>query len=416
MNLDNIELIEPISDGTIDNSPPEGVDPDLWKMWNDEEAVKKDKFLWQLKRGIQGHNIGHDNGMPNLSKHIHGTHKARYYLIGGESGCFKTTLTDFMFVFKSWESAKKRGTPIKIYYWSFEIGKIEKMFRWCSYIIYIKHGIQLPSSYLQAQQATLTDKKHINMILQAYAIVTEMMKDIVIIEDICHPTKIFEAMVEEHFAKHGTVERTKVPVEELKKNPNKKGYVKGYTENDPDLVTISIIDHLALVGHELSLGTKDLMDKMSKYNIVLRNLFYCTPVDIQQFSTDMMSTYRGTFGKKTEGSITPSRLDFGDSKATYRNADIVLGAVKPQNDMKMFHGYNLDPDEGLGDYFVAWYLMKHRYGAANRMIPLFVDPIVGIPFDLPLDNNDFSMQEWYQKAQQIDKICQTFSPKPGNQS
>lgn len=408
----NDELITDIEDGTLDNSPPEGVDETLWKQWMDEEELKKDKFLYQLKRGMQGHNVGLDNGLVNINKYIHGTHKARYYLLGGESGSYKTTLADFVFVLKAWESAKKLSRKIKIKYFSFEIGKVEKLYKWCSYYIFIKFGVQLSSDYLQGRiNGVLVTKEHSHMILVAYALVQELLKDVEIIEDTLHPTKIFEAMVEEHFAKNGKVERTVVPADELKKNPNKKGYVKGYTENDPDLITIMVVDHLALVGHEMGLGTKDLMDKMSKYAIVLRNLFYCTPVIVQQFSTDMMAAYRGNYGKKTAASIAPSRLDFGDSKATYRDADVILGGVKPQNEMSDFIGYNIGPD-GLGDYFVPWYLMKNRYGPANRMVPLFLDPIVGQPFDLPLDpTNLFAMQDWIDKAQKLEQICQTFSPK-----
>jgi hypothetical protein len=241
-----------------------------------------------------------------------------------------------------------------------------------------------------------------------------MMKDIVIVEDTLHPTKIFETMVEEHFAlpENGIVTRSEISAEDKKKHPNKKGYVKGYQETDPNAITIMVIDHLALVGHELSLSTKDLMDKMSKYAIVIRNLFHGTPVIIQQFSTDMMGAYRGAFGKKTEGTIAPQRLDFGDSKSTYRDGDVVIGLTKPQKEMPVFHGYNLSATDGLGDYFTAMYLMKNRYGPANRMLPIFLEPICGIPSDLPLDpNNDFAMQEWYEKAQQIEQICQTFSPK-----
>lgn len=413
MNLDNIELIEAVEDGTTDDAPPEGVDPALWKILQDEEQIKQDRFLYQLKRGMQGHNVGLENGLTNINKYIYGTHKGRYYLIGAESGVGKTTIGDFMYVLKAWESAKKMGRKIKIFYFSFEIGKTEKLYRWVSYYIFHKFQVQLPSDYLQGRiHGNLPSKEHQRLILIGYAAVLEMMKDVTIVEDVLHPTKIFEAMVEEHFAKHGKVERAEVSAEELKKHPNKKGYVKAYTEDDPDLITLMVVDHAALTGTEMGLDTKGIMDKLSKYVIVLRNVFHCTAVIIQQFSTSMMETYRGAFGKKTEGSIAPQRLDFGDSKATFRDADVVLGGVKPQKDMQSFHGYNLDSGEGLGDYFVAWYLMKNRYGPANRMLPLFLDPIAGVAYDLPLEpNNPLAMQDWYDRTNKIEQICQMYSPK-----
>lgn len=419
MNLDNIELIEPLEDGTTDSSPPEGVDPVLWKIWQDEEELKKDKYLWQLKRGMEGHNVGLDNGLTNINKYIYGTHKGRYYLIGAESGVGKTTIGDFMYVLKAWESAKKMGRKIKIFYFSFEIGKTEKLYRWTSYYIFTKFGLQLPSDYLQGRiSGMLPSQKDHHMIMAAYTVIKEMLNDVTIVEDVLHPTKIFEAMVEEHFAKHGTVIRDTVSEEEKKKHPNKKGYVKGYTESDPDMITLMIVDHLALAGNEMGLDTKGIMDKLSKYAIVLRNLFHCTVLFIQQFSTDMMAAYRGAFGKKNEASLAPQRLDFGDSKATFRDADVVMGGTKPQREMSMFMGYNIGhPDsDGLGEYFVAWYVMKNRYGPANRMIPMFLDPIVGIPYDLPLEpNNPMAMQEWIDRAIKLEQICKTYSPKVKSQ-
>jgi hypothetical protein len=299
---------------------------------------------------------------------------------------------------------------IKIFYFSFEIGKTEKLYRWCSYFIFIKYGIRLPSDYLQGRiNGKPITEMHAKLVLEAYTTITEMLKDIRIVQDVMHPTKIFEAMVEEHFAEHGTVERSKVPEAEAKKG--KKGYVKGYSERDPALITILLIDHLALTGTEMHLETKGIMDKMSKYAIVLRNLFHCTVVFYQQFSTDMMASYRGMIGKKTEATIAPQRIDFGDSKATFRDADVVFGLVKPQGEVATFMGYDLNKHEGLGTCFLAMYIMKQRYGPSGKVIPLFADGSTGMMYDLPLTpTNPIAMQPWYDQAQEIEQLCLHYCP------
>lgn len=399
------EIMEP----PFESDCPEGIDPALWIQWQDEEELKKDYFLYQLKRGKEGHNVGLENGLTNINKYIYGTQKGWYYLIGGESSSGKTTIGDFMFVLNAWMSAKQQNRPIKIYYCSFEIGKTEKLFRWCSYFIYLKYGVQLPGSYLQGR---ITDRlihdQHTLWALEAYTIIKEMLKDVDIVQDTIHPTKIFEDLIESHFAKHGTVKRADISAEDKKKG--KKGYVKAYTENDPKLITLLVVDHLALTGTEMHLETKGIMDKMSKYMIVLRNIFHCTGIFYQQFSPDMMSTYRGAYGKKIEAILTPQRIDFGDSKATFRDADIVFGLVGPQKDIEDFKGYKVDKVIGLGDCFRALYLMKHRYGSANRMVPLFMDGITGMLYDLPLNPYDETLMDpWYAKAQQIEQLCQSFS-------
>lgn len=403
----SIETIEP-----IDTSAPEGVDPELWKQYLDEEEARKDPVLSHLKRTMNGQNIGLSNGLTNINKYIYGTHKAMYYLEAGESGAYKTTITDFKYVIMAWLEAKKAGRPIKIKYLSFEIGKLPKIYRWIGMFIFLKYKVQLPFDYLMGKvPGRLPSKQHMAWILEAYATVREMQKDVQVIEDVMHPTKIFEGMVEDHFAKHGTVTRAAISKEDEKKG--KKGYVKSYVENDPNLMTILIIDHLALTGTEMGLETKGIMDKMSKYAIVLRNLFHCTVVFVQQFSVDMLQAYRGLAGKKTEANIMPNRLDFGDSKATYRDADIVSAYVKPQsNGMLKFNSYDLSPHTGLGGYFVANYLMKNRYGPSDRLLPLFVDAVSGYVYDLPLDpNNLIAMEEWYEYAQKLEQICQLNSPQ-----
>lgn len=405
--LDNEVLIE--SDEPFGEAPEE-VDPQLWKIWIDEEELRKDQFLWTLKRAEKGQNVGLDNGLQAINRYIYGTHKARYYLIGAESSAGKTTIGDFMYVFNAWKSARKLGKRLKIFYLSFEIGRTDKLYRWASYFIFLKYGVRLPSDYLQGRINGMPPKKeHVNMVLDAYKTITEMLKDVIIVQDVIHPTKIFEDLIVQ-FEQTGKVER--MPVTEEEKKKGKKGFVKGYEEYDPNQMYILYIDHLALTGTEMHLETKGIMDKMSKYMIVLRNLFHCTGVFIQQFSTDMMSAYRGAFGKKTEQAITPQRIDFGDSKATFRDADVVFGAVKPQKDMDSFMNYNLSKFEGLGDCFVAWYLMKNRYGPSNRILPLFLDGVTGVAYDLPTQPlNHFVMQEWYEKANEIETLCQVFSPK-----
>jgi hypothetical protein len=412
-DISSVEFGEPAVEDIGLREAPEGVDPALWKIWEDEALVRQDKFLWTLKRGLSGLNVGYDNGRTHINKYLHGTHKARYYLIGAESGAGKTTIADFMYVLKLWEAARKMSRRVKILYMSYEIGRVDKLYRWCSYFIFHRHGIRLPADYLQGQiQGRIPTDAHVKLILEAYAEIKGILerREIIIVEDVKHPTAIFESVVEDVFASYGTVVREPVSAEDAARG--RRGYIKGYTEGDEEIFVELVVDHLALTGSEMGLDTKGVMDKMSKYAIVLRNLFGCSSAFIQQFSTDMMSAYRNNYGRKDAGAIKPTRLDFGDSKATYRDADIVLGYVKPQNEMDDFYGYNLKPPpQGLGQYFVAEYIMKNRYGPSGRLLPLFVDYVSGYCADLPLDPRDSAaITPFLEHAKQIEQVCQDYSP------
>lgn len=395
----------------LDDTAPEEIDPETWEKWKQWDMLPSNDFIYQVQRGKLGLNVGLYPGLNGLNKYTYGTHMARYYLIGADSSVGKSTFADFVFVFNAIQSAKAKGKPIKIFYCSFEMAKLDKVARWVSFYVHMRFGEAIPSDYIlgRIEGVRLSDK-HEWMVKVGYQMVLDLMKDIYFFEDVIHPTAIFEGMIENHYEKNGRVTRTEVSDEDRKKG--KKGYVTGYYPNDPNLITMLIVDHLALAGSEQKLDTKGVMDRMSKYGIVLRNLFHCTICYIQQFSTDLMSFHRTN--RKAPESIAPQRLDFGDSKATFRDADVVIGLVNPlAYDFDKFLGYQLSGfgGEELGHCFRMVYLMKNRYGPSGRALPMFLDGITGKLYDLPPEpHNILAMQKWYDKANQIEKLCQTFSP------
>lgn len=397
---------------SLETVAPEGIDSALWEQWGHWEKLPSNEFLYMYKEGLKGHNIGFGNGLTAVNKYIYGTHRARYYLEGADSGVGKTTISDFKYVLKGYEESIKLNRPFKVFYCSFEIGKPDKIGRWISYYIFIKFRIRLPSDYIMGRiKGMLVTKEHDKLVLFAYQQVMKMMECITFVDYMVSPTAIFEGLITSHYEKEGIVERLPVSQEDIKKG--KKGAITGFKTNNSTSITLLIIDHFALAEHEAGLETKGTMDKLSKYAVVLRNLFGTTVVGIQQFSTDMMNANRAMQIKKTEASLSPSRLDFGDSKATYRDADVVFGYIRPSAHLDEFHGFNLSKRDGLGDCMIVNYLLKNRYGPSNKIFPLFVDGCTGYVYDLPSDPRNSDMQPWYNKALEIDKLCQVFCPQVG---
>jgi replicative DNA helicase len=379
---------------------------ELHKLWADQP--EEEGFISQVQRGREGLNEGMDNGLKRINTYIHGTHRGRYILIGADSGVGKTTLADFMYVYSLWRAAKRAGIRLYVKYFSFEISATEKKAKWVAQWIRAVYREDLPTDYIMGRIAGMRlEDRHMKMVMRAYAIVEEVLKDVTIIDYLLHPTGMLNRVIEEHFEKIGTV------IRDTPKEGKKKGMIKAYRPKDPTAMTVVITDHLALINGEAgAMNTKAAMDRWSLYSVQLRNIFRCTLVQIQQFSTSMMSAYREQ--KRTEVAIAPQRLDFGDSTYTYRDADLVFGLVKPiQYNLPVFHGYNL---EQLGPYFVAMYLMKNRYGPADRMLPLFMNPISGMFYDIPSPHSDLS--HFDTQAKYLDDICQAFNspqgPTPSN--
>lgn len=369
--------------------------------WNNWQEKPSNDFIYQVERGMLGKNVGLGNGLNHINRYLYGTHPGRYYLIGADSGVGKTTLADFMFVINAWKESKRVRRRLKIFYCSFEIGKADKIARWTSYYIYTQWDIRLPSDYILGRiSGKLLTTEHSKLVRKAYAIIMEMMKDITFIDIMMHPTMILEGMITGHYVKYGKIERDK----------HNKKIIKGFTSNEPDMMTMLVVDHLALANQESNLDTKGIMDRLSKYAVFLRNIFGTTCVFIQQFSTDMLAANRLMHTKKTMESIMPTRLDFGDSKSTFRDADVVLGLIQPGRDLNECMNWNTNNIDGLGLYMVLACIVKNRYGSPGRVSPLFLDGVTGCAYDLP-PHNPIVEEEWYEKAKEIDNLCQVYCPQ-----
>lgn len=372
-------------------------------LGDDNWTKNPDQFTQAVERGREGFSIGFDNGLDRINQFLYGTHRGRYYLVGADSGVGKTTLADFMFVIKLWLDCRKKKVPVKIVYLSFELSKREKIARWTAMFIKFLYGLDIPSDYIMGRiPGMLLSDDHLVLVKMARRYVDLFLLDVDFVDGGVHPTWMLSYMVE-MYEKLGTVHR------DPSKDPKKKGFIRGFTPHNPQLVTALVCDHLAL-GHEEKgvTGLKAVIDCYSKYAVMLRNTFDTIIIYIQQFASDLMSTHR--MGKKGDQVFTPQRIDFGDSKYTYRDADVVMGLLSPiMFDQETYKKYDIDR---LLNYFLACHLMKNRSGPAGRMIPLFVNPIAGIFEELPKDPlNELAMEPYYDKVQKLERTIELFSPK-----
>lgn len=373
--------------------------------WDDWRNRPGNDFIHQVESGRLGRNIGLRNGLIHVNNFIYGTQRARYYLIGADSGVGKTTLADFMFVLQAYKAAKQQDRKLRIFYCSFEIGRADKIARWTSYYIFQMHKIRLPSDYILGRvEGVLLSAEHAKLVRLVYEEIKIMFDECVEFIDMeMSPNMIFNGIVEEHFAKRGKIQY----------DPSGKK-ITGYIADNPEYMTMLLVDHLALTEEEEKDDTKRTVDKLSRKAVILRNIFGCTIVFIQQFSTDMLMANRTMHTKKSGiASIAPTRLDFGDTKAPYRDADVVMGAICPGRDLAECEGYDLSPNM-MGLNMILLFIMKNRYGRAGKFSPLFMDGITGIFADLPFPANKFQasvIQGWYDEAQKIEQICHTFSPR-----
>lgn len=368
----------------------------------DSSKLEKGHILQRIDRGREGLNVGISSRVPLIDKYTYGTHMGRYYLMGADSGVGKSTIADFMYVLNAYMEAKKTGRRLYLFYYSFEISRQEKTLRWISFFVYLLRGASIPSDYIDGKITglPLTDA-HYTMVKYATVYVEQMMKEIVFVEDPIHPTKIFHDLIEHHFEKVGKV------IRKLSTDTKKKGTITAWEPNDPLAITLVVMDHMALLQPEQGFDTKQTMDLMSKYIVALRNIFNLSFLGVQQFNTEMTTYHR--MNKKGDGMIAPQRIDFGDSRYTFRDADVVFGLIKPAiYDVDTYMGYNI---KELKSYFVAAHLMKNRYGGFHHMLPLFVNPIAGYVKCLPIPPIDIAIEPFNKEVIELEKLIQFFTPK-----
>lgn len=361
-------------------------------------------FILQIEKGRKGYNTGIPGSL-KLNYKLHGIQKGRYYLIGAHPNVGKTQFTDYMFVFSLWLNARNEGKSVKIFYCSLELSSIEKKVKWCCTYLKWKYDIDWSSDFVMGR---IPDKKptdeQMELIQEAYTFLELMLKDVYILDSTITPTLLYNYLIKEYYSQLGKVVRTELSDEE--KNKGLKGSIIGYEPNGDLPLTLLVIDHLALLEGKYP---KETIDEMSRYAVILRNIFNTTIVFVQQFNQDLIKSRREALtrhgAKGASNIIAPQQLDFGDSTYTYRDADYVIGLVKPcKFELEVFDGFPCTPPQvgGLGDSLIVSYLIKNRYGPVNLMFPLFMNGVSGFFYDLP-DDMEPDLEPWINQAQKLIK-------------
>lgn len=239
-------------------------------------------FEERIKAGLNGDYQGLANGFDRINKYIFGIQRGCYTLIGGLSGAAKTTLVDFMLI-NAIQDAESKGIPINIFYYSLEIDDFSKKANWLSVMIYNKYDKIIPPETIKGLgDFRLTEDEQI--IIKAETVeLNKIWSKIHWIWESVNPTGIYKSAWE-FMSKRGTFEYEEY-IDEFKK-PQKR--IVRFINNNKDEYNLIVGDHLTLMkiesrdGKDFSL--KENIDKLSEYNVKLRNLFKMTIIWLQQFN------------------------------------------------------------------------------------------------------------------------------------
>lgn len=380
-----------------------------------KEFLLAEAFINRVKQGREGKNLGVAIPLQNVNQWLHGVQQARYYLMGADSGVGKSSLGDFIFLISLWLQSKREKRKLRILYYSFEISGEEKIAAWVAAFISIVYDKSMPVDYIMGYiHGNMISDEDLVLVEKALGVVKEMLTCITIHDSPKNPTAIYHDAIDLAEELGTVIRETKVSkrLKDKDGKATKQVYITGYIPDDPDMMVEIILDHVALATPEAGLSPKATIDRMSSYFVFIRNKLRFSILLIQQFNTEMQTVERRKF---SQAAFAPQRSDFGDSKYTFRDADVVFGLIKPSFfDLQSYFGYQIEPTSGvtygLGDAFVAAFLMKNRYGPTNKMMPLFMDGITKRFYDLPLDPSDPNEMEGFSiMNDKIKELCQLYS-------
>jgi hypothetical protein len=235
-----------------------------------------------------------------------------------------------------------------------ERSRTYKMAKWVSRKIFIDYGIIISINKLLGWTDKMTKDEHDLFLLQREYV--EQMSDVItIIDGPENPVGIAKDL-KTYALEHGKIEQL-------------DEYNKIYIPEDPNTVTIVVIDHIGLLKTTKDLSTKkQVIDKMSDELRYARDFYGYTPVVVSQFNRDISNPIR-----IKNGDVEPQLDDFKDSSTTQEDADVVLALFDPMRyKVDDPSGYKLEKlkDEYGAKYFRSLRIIKNSYGEDDIRIGL----------------------------------------------
>ena len=325
----------------------------------------------EVQKGLDGRNGGIPMGFNRLNRYV-GIRKSMYYLIGGLTGSGKTSFIDDAFVLNpvDWalsEEGQKSGIKVKVWYRSMERSRTYKLAKWTSRKIFLDQGIIIPVNKLLGWTEKMTKDEHdLFLMYEDYMMQLEDM--VTIIDGPENPVGIAKELKSYALDRGEIIQVDK--------------YNKRYIPNDPDEITLVVLDHIGLLKTTSAQPTKkQAIDKMSDELRYARDFYGYSPVVVSQFNRSISNPTR-----IKNGDVEPQLEDFADSSSTQNDSDVCMALFDPMRyNVSDPSGYDTNKlrDDFGGKYFRSLRVIKNSYGEDDIRIGLAFLGQIGMFKELP---------------------------------
>ena len=293
-----------------------------------------------------------------------------YYLVMGGTGTGKSAFTHWTFALYPylWYRQHKKDTNIKL---KIFVRSLERSFeltlaKWISMWIYLKtkHKVIVdPLQVISRRKSKMTDE-HYELVKQGADFFANAEEHLELIAGDINPTGIYMHM-KEWAEKNGTFQQSGKYEKDL------------YIPNDPNLITIYIVDHIGKVSTERLEGSsnknkntpnpvlteKQKLDRTTSYLTQARDRFGFSPVVVQQTNRNQYA-----IGRRSALSLIPEKGDLEGTSKTGQDADSIIAIINPHEfQEKKWQDYNIEKTISSAGYsrFRGLSFIKTSWGGAN---------------------------------------------------
>ncbi len=351
---------------------------------------------------------------PTLSRYLPGIIKGIMYMITADSGVSKTQLTKDMFVVTPYKYLQANPTvklTYKIIYFALEESEEEFRQSFIRRIIGERFFLYFGANEMKGDSNYKLTADDLQKAVDVCDEVDEILKNVVIIDDVYNPTGIYRKC-QEYASKWGKYRKKKITVRGVEK------IVKGeWVPNDPDLQVIVVVDHLndfmgetegataTFKGKTISKGEAmaKWVDRYAKKQLIKN--WKWSVVNVVQQSAEVGKKQFTLKGSTVASKHVPTVSNIGNNKEIQRAHYVIIGLFSPDKyDIDEYNMHNIDK---LGNYYRNISIMKNRIGISNADFDMYHNGAIMRFKELPDPKNAVKLEQVYNRARKIESTYLT---------
>ena len=251
---------------------------------------------------------------PRFREDFLGWEQSTYYLFTSFTKGGKTQLVSYLLfdaILYCYYYEQKTGVSLKVLYFPLEETKVRIMMRFESWLLnrYTEGKVRVSPSDLRSSNNEKPLSQEVIDLLETPEIVAiiDYFEEHVIFSEETNPTGIYK-FCREYAEAHGKVTMKPAKYKDDYGVLHETETFSSYTPDNPNEYVLPVIDTINLLQLERGYTKKQAIDKMSEYNILLRDRYMQSPVVIQQQNTDNESVESVKFNR-----TRPTTAGLGDS-------------------------------------------------------------------------------------------------------